>query len=97
MIMITPFSEVTRGNVKNEVERLVLLGFLDVENDSEWLSPFFVQPKSKSNRVHFLSDFLNLNKHLKQKLYPVPKINESLYKLEGFQYAKPLDLNMLYY
>ena len=27
----------------------------------------------------------------------MPKINEMLFKLEGFQYATPLDLNMGYY
>ena len=27
----------------------------------------------------------------------MPKINSMLLKLEGFQYAKPLDLNIRYY
>ena len=40
---------------------------------------------------------MNLNKQLKQKLCPVPKINDMLLKLEGFQYATSLDLNMGYY
>ena len=34
---------------------------------------------------------------LNQKPYPMPKINEILLKLEGFQYATSLDLNMVYY
>ena len=34
---------------KKEVERLFLLGFLEVENDSEWGAPSFMQPKPKSN------------------------------------------------
>ena len=78
-----------------EVERLVLLEVLEVADDSEWGSPSFAQPKSKSNLV-FLSDFSNLNKQLKRKPYPMPKINEILLKLEGFQYATSLDLNMGY-
>ena len=63
----------------------------------EWGDPSFAQPKPKSNQVRFISDFRNLNKQLKHKPYPMPNINEMLLKLEGFQYATPLDLNMEYY
>ena len=82
---------------RKDVERLVLLGFLEVANYSEWGAPYFAQPKTKSNQVHFLIDFMNLDKQLKQKLYPMTKINEILLKLEGFQYSTSLDLNMGYY
>ena len=43
---------------KKEVEHLVILGVLKRANDSEWGSPSFAQPKLKSNRVSFLSDFI---------------------------------------
>ena len=33
--------------LKKEVEHLVLLGFLEVENDPEWGAPSFAQPKPK--------------------------------------------------
>ena len=39
---------------------------------------------------------MNLNKKLKLKPYPMPKINEMLLKLEGFQYATSIDLDMGY-
>ena len=52
---------------KGEVEYLVLLGFLELANDSEWVAPSFEQPKPKSNQVHFVSDFRTLNKQLNQK------------------------------
>ena len=61
------------------------------------IAPSFAQPKPKPNWVSFLSDFSNLNKQLKQKPYPIPKINEMLLTLEGFQYAASLDFNMGYY
>ena len=61
---------------KKEFEILVLLGVLEVANDSEWVSPSFSQLKPESNRVHFLSDFMNTNKQLKQKPYPMPTMNE---------------------
>ena len=41
---------------KKEVERLVLLGVLEVANDSEWLDPSFAQPQTKPNKVRLLSD-----------------------------------------
>ena len=56
-----------------------------------------LKPKHKTNQVRFLSDFRNLNKQLKRKPYPMSKINEMLLKLEGFQDATSLGLNMGYY
>ena len=82
---------------KIEVECLVLIGFLHVENDSEQGTPSFSQPKPKANQVRFLSNFRNLNKQLKRKPYTMLIINEVLLKLESFQYATSLDLNMGYY
>ena len=60
-------------------------------------SPILPQPKSESNRVHFPSVYRNLNKQLKREQHPMPKINVMLLKLEGFQYATYLDLNIKYY
>ena len=57
-------------------------------------APTFAKSKPKSNQVSFLSDFININKQLKLKPYTMPNINEILFKLEGFQYAMSLDLNM---
>src|SRR5687767_3575721 len=44
-----------------------------------------------------LSDLRELNKRIKQHLFPIPKIQEMLLKLEGFMWATSLDLNMGYY
>ena len=51
----------------------------------------------KDGSVWFISDFRKLNKCIKRKPYPIPKIQDLLLKLEGFQYATSLDLNMGYY
>ena len=75
---------------KKDVERLVLLGVHNVENDSEWGAPSFAQPKIKLNWVRFLSDFRNLNKQLERKPYPMPKTNEMLLRLEGFSMLRHL-------
>ena len=73
------------------------LGVIDEENYSEQGAPSFAQTKAKTNFVRFLSDFQNLNRQLKRKPYPMPKISEMLLNLEGFKYASSLDLNMGYY
>ena len=82
---------------KKEAERLVLFWFLEVANDSEWVSRSFAQLKPKSNIVSILNDFRNLNKKLGRKSYTMPTITELLLKWDGFQYAKSVVLNMGYY
>jgi hypothetical protein len=44
-----------------------------------------------------LADLRELNKRIKRKPSPIPKINDLLQKLEGFYFATSLDLNMGYY
>jgi Reverse transcriptase (RNA-dependent DNA polymerase) len=65
-------------------------------NQSEWAAPTFIIPK-KDGSVQFISDFRELNKRIKRKPYPILKIQDMLLKLEGFQWATSLDLNMGYY
>ena len=65
-------------------------------NRSEWAAPTFIIPK-KDGTVRFISDFRELNKQIKRQPFPIPKIQDLLLKLEGFQYATSLDLNMGYY
>ena len=57
-------------------------------------SPILITARPKSSRVRFLSYFRNINKQLERKPYTMPKINETLFKLEGFQYDTSLNLNM---
>ena len=45
----------------------------------------------------FISDFRELNKLLRRKPWPLPKIVETLQELSGFTYVSQLDLNMGYY
>jgi len=55
-------------------------------NHSEWAAPAFIIPK-KDASVRFISDFKELNIRIKQKPFPIPKIQDLLLKLEGFQYG----------
>ena len=51
----------------------------------------------KPNRLRFISDFRNPNKQSNHKPCQMPNINKLLLRLEGFQYATSLDLNIGYY
>jgi hypothetical protein len=93
-----PFTvpKIHEETLRKEVDRLVALGVLEKKNDSEWAAPTFIIPK-KNGTVRFVSDFRQLNKRLKRKPFPIPKISELMLKLEGFSFAMSLDLNMGYY
>jgi hypothetical protein len=91
-----PIPKVYEETMKKEVERLCAIGVLKKVNRSKWAAPTFIIPK-KNGTVWFISDFRKLNKRIKRKPFPIPKIQDLLLKLEGFQYATSLDLNMGYY
>jgi hypothetical protein len=84
------------ATLKIELECLTKAGVLKKVNQSEWAALTFLIPK-KDAMVQFIPDFHELNKRIKQKPFLIPKIQDLLLKLEGFQYAMTLDLNMGYY
>jgi hypothetical protein len=71
-------------------------GVLRKVNRSEWGSPMFTLVKP-DNFLRSLADLRKLNKRIKRKPIPLPKINNLLQKLEGFHLATSLDLNMGFY
>ena len=79
-----------------EINRLLKIGVLQRENNSEWAAPSFLIPKSNGT-ARLVTDFRVLNTMLKRKPYPLPKIQDLLTELGGFTYASALDLNMGYY
>ena len=86
-----PVPRVHESMFRNEVEILVKLGVIEEANDSEWGAPYFAQPKEKTNRIIFLSGFWNLNRKIKCKPYPVPKIRKILLNPEVFKDATSLE------
>ena len=82
--------------LKDEVQRLVDFGVLRKVNRSEWACPMFTISKPDKS-LRSLADLRELNKRIKRKPFPIPKINDLLQKLEGFYLATSLDLNMGYY
>jgi hypothetical protein len=81
---------------KKEIDRLCQIGVLEKNSDSEWGCGAFIRPK-KTGDVRVCTDFRELNKHIKRKAFPIPKISELLQSLAGFKTATALDLSMGYY
>ena len=73
-----PEPRVHKAMFIKEVERLVRLGVLEEANDFGWDAYLFAQPKSKTNRVIFISNSWNLNRQLKRKPYTMPRISSIL-------------------
>src|SRR5210317_690650 len=82
--------------LKDEVNRLVQHGILKKVNQSEWGAPMFTITKPDGSLCS-LADLRELNKRIIRRPFPIPKIQEMLQKLRGFQWATSLDLNMGYY
>jgi len=91
-----PVPQSQEMKLKEEVERLVKHGVLRKVNHSEWASPAFTISKPDGT-LRSLTDNRAINKVLKRYPYPLPKIQDILQKLEGFQWATALDLTMGYY
>ena len=91
-----PIPRAYERTLRMEVERLCKENVLKKVNRSEWAAPTFIIPK-KDGTVRFISDFRELNKRIRRKPFPIPRIQDLLLKLEGFQYGTSLDLNMGYY
>lgn len=85
--------------LRKEIARLCEIGVLEklsFSNDSEWAAATFCQPK-KTGDIRVLTDFREVNKRIRRKPFPLPRINESMQKLEKFKCATAIDLSQGYY
>ena len=67
-----PIPNIHKLTLKKEVNRLVKMGVLKKINNSQWAIPTFIILKI-NGKVRFISDFRELNKTIKTKLFPIPK------------------------
>jgi len=91
-----PVPQAHEQALREEIARLVEYGVLRKVNRSEWASPMFTIRKLDMT-LRTLADLRELNKRIRRQPFPLPKIQDLLQRLEGFEYATSLDLNMGYY
>ncbi len=60
-----------------EIKQLCEIGLLVWQPSLRWVSLTFIIPK-KDSTVHTISNFMELNKRIVQKPYPIPKISTIL-------------------
>ena len=81
---------------KDELDRLVSIGVLEPGGHSEWISGTLIIPK-KDSRVRWVSNFRDLNKAIKRKVYPILRIQDILSRRNGYKFLSKLDISMQYY
>ena len=69
---------------------------LSHKEDSPWASPSFARPK-KTGDIRVLTDFRKMNAAIQRKPFPLPRIGETIQRLEKFISATALDLSQGYY
>jgi hypothetical protein len=82
--------------LREAIDRFVGYGVLRKVIRSEWAAPMFTLLKPDA-ALRSLADLRELNKRIKRKPYPLPKITDRSQKPEGVAYATSVDLNMGYY
>ncbi|NND94264.1 MAG: DDE-type integrase/transposase/recombinase, partial [Flavobacteriales bacterium] len=85
-----------QGVFKEELDRLVKIGVLEEAGRSEWIAGTFIIPK-KDGRIRWISDFRGLNKTIKRKVYPIPRIADILGRRKNYEFLSKLDISMQYY
>ena len=85
-----------RDIFQRELQRLVDIGVLEPCGRSEWIAGTFIIPK-KDGKVRWITDFRGLNRVLKRKVYPLPKIADILARRKGYKFLTKLDISMQYY
>ena len=81
---------------KAELQRLCELGVLAPCGGSEWAAPSFLIPK-KDKTVRMVTDFRVLNRSLKRRNYPLPRIIDLITKRKGYTFFTKLDISMMFY
>ena len=76
--------------VKEELQKILKVGFIYPISNSQWVSPLVVVPK-KNGKWRICVDYRELNKATLRYHFPFPFINQVLYALAGKRYFSFLD------
>ena len=88
-----PTPNINKETFRKELARLVKISVSTSVQQSEYDTPVFIISK-KEVTVRLLTKSRQVNNTIVQKYYPIPIIDDTMKKLEGFQFATLLDLNM---
>jgi hypothetical protein len=77
--------------VKEELQKLLNVGFIYPIFDSKWVSPLVVVPKKLTGKWRMCVDFRELNKATLKDYFPFPFIDQVLDTLAGKRYFSFLD------
>jgi hypothetical protein len=69
--------------VKQDIDKLLVIEFIQPIEEATWLSPIVVVPK-KNGKLKICVDFRKLNKATKKDLYPLPFFDEVFNHIVGF-------------
>jgi transposase InsO family protein len=81
---------------RQEVNELERIQVLKSNTYSPWGAPCLFRGK-KDGGVRFITDLRRLNQCLEREPFPLPLIDETLWKIQGFTFATCFDLNRGYY
>jgi len=81
---------------KKELDKYVEAGVLEHTGQSEWIAGSWIIPK-KDGAARWISDFRGLNRNLKRRVYPLPKIGDIMLQRRGYKFVTKLDVSMQYY
>ena len=69
---------------KNETEELVRIGVLRKNVPTPWAAPCLFRPK-KHGGVRFITDFRKLNESIEREPFPLPNVDEVIWRMQGFK------------
>lgn len=76
--------------VKEEIDKLLQVGFIYLVQKTEWLSPVVIVPK-KNGKLRLCVDFWILNSVTKMDPFPLPFTDRVLEEVAGYEIYSTLD------
>ncbi len=70
--------------LKQDIDKLLVIGFIQSIEEATWLSPVIVVPK-KTGKLKICIDFKKLNATTMKDPYPLPFIDEVLNMIAGYE------------
>ena len=77
--------------VKEELQKLLAIGFIYPISNRKWVSPLVVAPNKVTRKWHICVDFRELNKATLKDYFPLPFIDQVLDTFSGKKYFSFLD------